>query len=84
MGGGFAEETLTGKITVNPDCTGTLTANFFESGQLVRTSILATVTDDNTREVRMVQKSLVLPNGASIPVVITVEAKKMFPDEEQN
>ena len=28
VGGGYADETGTGKWTVNPDCTGTLTINF--------------------------------------------------------
>jgi hypothetical protein len=37
VGGGYADETLTGKWTVNPDCTGTVIASFFEDGQLVRT-----------------------------------------------
>jgi hypothetical protein len=84
VGGGFAEETFTGTLTVNPDCTGTLTVKFYESGQLVRTSVVSTVAVDNQREVRGVQKSLVLPNGSSLPVVITLEAKKMFFDDEQN
>jgi len=84
VGGGFAEETITGTLTVNPDCTGTVTLNAFEAGHLARTVVLATVSDDNQKEVRMVEKSLVLPNGASIPAVVTVEAKKIFPDDEQN
>ena len=40
VGGGFADETFTGTYTVNADCTGTTTIQFFESGQLVRTSVL--------------------------------------------
>jgi len=84
VGGGFADETFTGTLTVNPDCTGTLTVKFYESGQLVRTSVIATVLVDNQREVRGVQKSLVLPNGLSLPVVITLEAKKTFSTEEND
>ena len=38
VGGGYADETFAGSWTVNPDCTGSLTVNFYESGQLVRTS----------------------------------------------
>jgi hypothetical protein len=84
VGGGFADETFTGTLTVNPDCTGTLTVKFYESGQLVRTSVVSTVAVDNQREVRGVQKSLVLPNGTSLPVVITLEAKKTFSIEEND
>jgi hypothetical protein len=77
VGGGFADETFTGKYTVNADCTGTATLTFYESGQLVRISILSIIFDGNSREIRMVQKSLQLPNGAFLPVVITVDARKI-------
>lgn len=76
--GSFANETITGTWTVNPDCTGTVTAKIYQSGQLVRTSVLSVVLDDNLREVRMVQQSLTLPDGSPIPVVITVEGKRLF------
>lgn len=78
VGGGFADETFTGTYTVNADCTGTTTIKFYESGQLVRTSVLSIIFDNNSREIRMVQKSLQLPNGAFLPVVITVEARRIF------
>ena len=81
VGGGFADETFTGTYTVNADCTGTATLNFYESGQLVRTSILSIIFDNNEREIRMVQKSLQLPNGAFLPVVITVEARRIFTED---
>jgi hypothetical protein len=55
--GSFANETITGTWTVNPDCTGTVTAKIYQSGQLVRTSVLSVVLDDDLREVRMVQQS---------------------------
>jgi len=82
VGGGFADETFTGTYTVNADCTGTTTLQFFESGNLVRTSVLSIVFDNNQREIRMVQKSLTLPNSAALPVVITVEARRMFTEED--
>src|SRR5215831_7564956 len=71
VGGGFANETVTGTWTVNADCTGTVTANIYESGVLVRTSVLSLVFDDNLREVRAVQQSLTLPDGTPVPVAIT-------------
>src|ERR1035441_5502459 len=43
VGGGFANETVTGSWTVNSDCTGILTANIYESGVLVRVSVLSLV-----------------------------------------
>jgi hypothetical protein len=61
---------------VNADCTGTATVQFFEAGNLVRTSVLSLVFDNNLREIRMAQKSLTPPNNVVLPVVITVEARK--------
>lgn len=82
VGGGYADETFTGTFTVNADCTGTTTLQFFQSGNLVRTSVLFIAFDNNMREIRMLQKSLTLPNNVALPVVITVEARKMFTDED--
>ena len=82
VGGAYADETLSGTYTVNADCTGTATVQFFEAGNLVRTSVLSLVFDNNLREIRMVQKSLTLPNNVVLPVVITVEARKMFTEED--
>src|SRR5712691_3324455 len=53
VGGGYADETMTGTFTVNPDCTGSATVNFYENGQLVRTSELSTVFDENSKQIRM-------------------------------
>jgi hypothetical protein len=77
VGGGFADETFTGTYTVDADCTGTATLKFYESGQLVRTSVLSLIFDNNSREIRMVQKSLQLPSSAFLPVVISVDAKRI-------
>lgn len=76
VGGGYADETMIGNYTVNADCTGSATVNFYEGDQLVRTSELSTVFDDNSKQVRMVQKSLTLPSGTQLPVVIVVEGRK--------
>ena len=84
VGGGFADETFTGTYTVNPDCTGTTSLNFSEAGQLVRTLILSIVFDDHEREIRMVQKSLQLPTGAFLPVVITVEARGISTEGDED
>jgi hypothetical protein len=77
VGGGYADEPLIGSWAVNPDWTGTLTANIYESGSLVRISVATLAFDDNFKEARMVQKSLTLPDGTTqLPVVITLEAIK--------
>lgn len=77
VGGGYADETLSGTYAVNADCTGSATVNFYEAGHLVRTSVLAMVFDDNSKEVRMVQKSLTLPDGTTqLPVVILVQGRR--------
>jgi hypothetical protein len=76
VGGDYADETLNGKWTVNPDCTGSLTVNAYESGELVRTSVLSIVFDENSKEIRMVQKSLTLPDGTQLPAVVTVDGRK--------
>jgi len=82
VGGSFADETFSGTYTVNADCTGAATIRFYESGQLVRTSVLSMVFDNDQREIRMVQKSLQLPDGAFLPVVITVEATRVFTEDD--
>jgi hypothetical protein len=79
VGGGFANETVTGSWTVNPDCSGTLTIHAYESGVLVRTSVLSIVFVDNLNKALMVQESLTLPDGTLVPAVITAEGKRIFP-----
>ena len=78
VGGGFANETITGSWTVNSDCTTTVTANIYESGVLVRTSVLAAVFVDDSGKIRAVQESLTNPDGSTIPVVITLEGNKLL------
>src|SRR5262249_25000978 len=78
VGGGFAKETLTASWTVDSDCTGTLTVNAYDSGALVRTSVLSLVFVDNMREVLLVQQSLTVPGGATLPVVMTANGKRLF------
>ena len=81
VGGQFAHETLTGHWTVQSDCTGTVRASIFQSGVLTRRVVLSVVFDDDSRQLRMVQQSLTLPDGTSIPVVVTLEGRKLSGDE---
>jgi hypothetical protein len=80
VGGEFVRETITGNWTVNSDCTGKAIASIFQSGVLARRVVLIIVFDSLSTELRMVQKSLTLPDGTSIPVVITLEGKKLSGD----
>ena len=80
VGGGYADETITGYWTVNSDCTGTLYVNAYESGLLVRISVVSMTFDDDSAECRGVQKSLTLPDGTNVPVALTLECRKQHSD----
>jgi len=83
VGGSVAEETIKGTGTVNHDCTATYKVDVYDgAGNLLRTAVLASVFVDNATELRAMFASLVLPNGASIPTVITVNAKKLHSEEQ--
>jgi hypothetical protein len=79
LNGDIADETFTGTATVNPDCTGTDTIQVFDGGVLVRTSSLHVVYDDDGREGRAIFTSLVLPDGTSLPSVLTIETRRVSP-----
>jgi hypothetical protein len=74
--GDYADEIVKSKWTVNADCTGSVTVKAYQSGQLVRTSVLSILFDENSKQIRMVQKSLTLPDGTQVPAIVTVEGKK--------
>lgn len=76
-GGVSAQETITAKVTVNADCAGTGAVTVYQSGLPVRSAVLALVFDDDSREIRGIFESLTLTNGPSLPVVVTVEARKI-------
>ena len=79
LNGDIAEETFTGTAIVNADCTGVDVIQVYESGVLVRTTTLNVVYDDIGRGARAIFKSLVQPDGKSLPTVLTIEAQKLFP-----
>jgi hypothetical protein len=86
VGGQISHTTGKGTYTLNSDCTGTLTSsNYDKSGNLVNILTADTVSLDNMRETRGIMTSLVLANGTHLPVVITLNARKVFPngDNEQ-
>lgn len=83
VGGGVGVETIKGTGTVNVDCTATYKVDVYDgAGNLLRTAVLAVVFVDNARELRAIFASLVLPNGASLPTVITLDGKKLHSEEQ--
>jgi hypothetical protein len=83
VGGSTAEETIKGTGMVKHDCTATYTVEVYDgAGNLLRTAVLAGVFVDKEKELQAIFASLVLPNGASLPPVITVNAKKTFHEDE--
>lgn len=84
VGGSVGEETIKGTGTVAHDCTATYKVDVYDGlGNLLRTAVLAAVFVDNETELRAMFASLVvLPSGASLPTVITVNAKKLHSEEK--
>jgi hypothetical protein len=78
IGGGFANETITGKWTVNSDCTGTASFQVYASGVLVRKTVFSFIFVDNSTGFFAVEQSLTTPDGTVVPAVITVNARKLF------
>lgn len=83
--GTSAKEFIEGTLTVNGDCTAeaTIDVSETEGGPVVRTAVVAFVFVNNEQEARAIFESLTLANGASVPVVITVNGKKQFEDENR-
>jgi hypothetical protein len=78
VGGRVSKDVLKGTFEVNPDCTGAMTVEVYdESGNLLRTIAMALVFVDDGRAARGIVTSLVLPNGASLPSIITADAKRL-------
>jgi hypothetical protein len=81
MGGQVSKTTLRGTLTMNPDCTGTFTAEVYDQpGTLLRTVVWEAVYVDRAREAFGVATSLMLPNGASLPTIMPGQAKRMNRD----
>jgi hypothetical protein len=77
VGGGVAHETFTGTVTTNPDCTAKYTISVYDdSGNLVRISVLDAVYTNYGRKAHVVFESIVLPNGSSLPSVLSIDGDK--------
>ena len=80
VGGVSGPEDIVGSLTVNRDCTASATIEVFVNGQLQRTAILALIFDRNQNHSRGLFESLTLPDNTNIPVVLTIEAERVFPE----
>jgi hypothetical protein len=78
VAGSSGLEDITGSVTVNRDGTATATINVVVNGQVQRTAALALVYDSNRNHARMIFQSLKLPDGTNVPVVITIDANRLF------
>jgi hypothetical protein len=74
---------LRATYTVNSDCTGTEVAQVYQSGQLVRTTTLQIVIDQNGDHARSIFSKVELPDGTLLPAVITLDATRLFPKDER-
>ncbi len=79
VAGNSGVEDISGKSSVNKDCTGTATISVFVNGQLQRTAVLALAFDNNMNHARGIFESLLLPDGTNVPVVITSDNTRQFP-----
>lgn len=70
-------EDISGTISVNSDCTASLTINVLVNGQLQRTAALAAVFDSSGNHERAIFQTLSLPDGTKVPVVITIDGNRV-------
>src|SRR5262249_30822445 len=72
--------TLSGVLTVNPDCSFTVTTAVYDlAGTLQRYLDFAGVFSSHFHELHAIVISLRLPNGPPLPSVITLNAERRFP-----
>jgi len=76
--GTVSHDVLKGKLTMNPDCTGTQTVNIYDQSgtTLLRTAVWAVVFMDDAKVVRGTFESLKLPNGTVVPAIAIADGKK--------
>ncbi len=81
LNGNIAHETITGVVSLNPDCTFKLTADVFRDEKKDRTATLEGVFVDNMRESRSIFTSTTGASGANVPTVLTTDAKRLFSED---
>jgi hypothetical protein len=80
LGGSVGNETFAGSASINPDCTGSATLAVYDetSGSLVRTTIVNFILDDDGNHARSIVTSIVLPDGTSLPPLLTLDYRRIF------
>jgi hypothetical protein len=78
LGGSAIRETIMGTITVRPDCAGSLVANVYKAGVLVRTSYIHLQYQDGATDLQAIFEKVDLPDNSILPVVITINGKRVF------
>jgi len=77
-GGIILEATIEGTATVNPDCTGTLTLNFFDmNGDPTGIAVKSVVYLNDATEARMI-----ITSAPPFLTVLVTDAKKLSPDSD--
>jgi hypothetical protein len=82
VNGDVADETFQGKYEIKSDCTGTEVVQVYESGQLVRTSTLQLVIEENGNSGHAIFSKIELPDHTVLPSVLTLDAKRLFPKDD--
>jgi hypothetical protein len=81
VAGNSGVEDISGKTSLNKDCTGTATVDVLVNGQVQRTAVLAVVYDNNVNQARAIFQSLTLADGTNVPVVITADYTRLFTED---
>jgi len=80
LNGNITGEIFSGTYSVNRGCTGKFAIEIFDSsGNKILTATLDIVFDDNIGELRAMYTSAMLPDGTPLGVVITAQARRLFP-----
>jgi hypothetical protein len=78
LGGGVGHETLSGTYTIDGDCKLNIVASVYDdAGNMQRTTTLSGVVDSNGKQIRAIYQLIVLPNGATLPSVLTADGNKI-------
>lgn len=86
VGGAVGEETITGTLSLDPDCTGTLIARAFNpsSGALMGTAIAKIVLDDNGRHMQALITVELDSNGHPFPGVVSGAGERVLAEDEED
>jgi hypothetical protein len=76
LNGAIASETFSGTYTVNPDCTGTINVNIYDSGTETLIVTLNTAFDEDMKHMRAIFTSVATPGGTQLSTVVNFDARK--------